>query len=342
MEFSLFFFANNDADAGTNYALLLAAARLADQRGFTAVWTPERHFHQFGGAYPNPAVTGAALATATERIGIRAGSVVAPLHDPVRVAEEWSVVDNLSGGRAGVAFASGWHTDDFVLRPDGYTERRRITVETIETVRRLWRGEKITRRNGAGMPADIALSPRPVQPELPIWMTTAGSEETFRAAGAHGTFVLTHMLGQSVSTLRTRIEAYRSAYADGPGEQGTGTVTLMIHAYVDRDGDLARRLARKPFTDYLLSSWNLMSRLSDGVPQGELSGAVLDGVIARAADRYMTENGIFGTPQHAVDMLRELQAAGVDEVAFLVDFGLPADAVLRGLEYLAALRRLVR
>ena len=62
------------------YRLLLEGARFADQNGFVAVWTPERHFHAFGGLFPNPAVTSAAIAAITEKIGIRAGSVVSPLH----------------------------------------------------------------------------------------------------------------------------------------------------------------------------------------------------------------------------------------------------------------------
>src|SRR5205807_1873785 len=119
MAFSLFYFA---ADAGEapdrKYRLLLEGARFADENGFMAVWTPERHFHAFGGLYPNPAVTSAALAAITERVGIRAGSVVLPLHNAIRVAEEWSVVDNLSNGRVALAFASGWHADDFALWPD--------------------------------------------------------------------------------------------------------------------------------------------------------------------------------------------------------------------------------
>ena len=107
--FSLFFFSDNGSAVGTGkYDLLMRGAAFADQHGFSAVWTPERHFHRFGGLYPNPAILGAALATATTNVGIRAGSVVLPLHHPARIAEEWSVVDNLSGGRVGVAFASGW------------------------------------------------------------------------------------------------------------------------------------------------------------------------------------------------------------------------------------------
>src|SRR4029453_9228783 len=111
----------DDAEADKDkYRLLLDGARFADAHGFAAVWTPERHFHAFGGLYPNPSVTRAALAAVTERIEIRAGSVVLPLHHPLRVAEEWAVVDNLSNGRVGLAFASGWHADDFVLRPESY------------------------------------------------------------------------------------------------------------------------------------------------------------------------------------------------------------------------------
>ena len=56
----------------------------------------------------NPNVFHAALATITEKIQLRSGSVVMPLHHPVRVAEEWAVIDNLSNSRVGVAFASGW------------------------------------------------------------------------------------------------------------------------------------------------------------------------------------------------------------------------------------------
>ena len=114
IDFSLFYFSGDEAeDASTGkYRLLLEGARFADANGFCAVWTPERHFHAFGGLYPNPAVTAAAVAVVTERVGIRAGSVVLPLHHPVEVAEAWSVVDNLSDGRVGVAFASGWQPNE--------------------------------------------------------------------------------------------------------------------------------------------------------------------------------------------------------------------------------------
>src|SRR3954452_12515722 len=143
MDLSLFYFADDSAADGDRYRLLLEGARFADRNGFSAVWTPERHFHPFGGLYPNPSVTSAAVAAVTERIKIRAGSVVAPLHHPLRIAEEWSVVDNISGGRVGLSFGSGWHAVDFALRPEAHADRRRLLTESLETVRSLWRGEKL-------------------------------------------------------------------------------------------------------------------------------------------------------------------------------------------------------
>ena len=80
LDFSLFYFADDSDQPGRDrYRLLLEGAKFADRNGFAAIWTPERHFHAFGGLYPNPSVTGAAVAAITERVGIRAGSVVLPL-----------------------------------------------------------------------------------------------------------------------------------------------------------------------------------------------------------------------------------------------------------------------
>src|SRR5262249_16542866 len=56
-DFSLFYFASDEGEsAADKYNLLLEGAKFADTHGFSAVWTPERHFHAFGGLYPNPSV----------------------------------------------------------------------------------------------------------------------------------------------------------------------------------------------------------------------------------------------------------------------------------------------
>ncbi|ASW54770.1 MupA/Atu3671 family FMN-dependent luciferase-like monooxygenase [Plantactinospora sp. KBS50] len=348
MDFSLFYFANDsEAETVGRYRLLIDGATFADRNGLAAVWTPERHFHPFGGLYPNPAVTSAAIATITERIQIRAGSVVAPLHSPLRIAEEWSMVDNLSDGRAGVSFASGWHAVDFALRPDSYRDRRTILFDQIDQVRRLWRGEQIEVVDGAGGLSRVGVYPPPVQPELPIWVTSAGGIETFRNAGRCGAGLLTHLLGQELDELAVKIKAYRTAVAARPGaDSWPGHVVLMVHTYLNEDEDAAEDLVRQPLSAYLRSSLQLLlgARLDGARPMDpdRLSEEDREFLVARSFQRYFHDGGLLGSVDKATGMVERFAAVGVDEVACLIDFGLPTATVLAGLDRLAVLSDRVR
>ena len=249
MDLSLFYIADNGIANTDRYRLLFEGARLADSHGFSAVWTPERHFHSFGGRYPNPAVTGAAVAAVTERISIRAGSVVAPLHHPVRIAEEWAVVDNLSGGRAGISFASGWNAVDFSLRPENYFDRKRVQADTIEAVRRLWRGEEVELTDGTGTPARVRIYPVPVQADLPIWLTSTGNLATFQQAGELGVGVLTHLIWQDLDDLAKKISIYRQAFRARGSATKEGHVVLMAHTFLGSDREEVREIVREPLSN---------------------------------------------------------------------------------------------
>jgi natural product biosynthesis luciferase-like monooxygenase protein len=348
IDFSLFYFASDEGvDAGDKYRLLLEGAKFADQHGFSAVWTPERHFHPFGGLYPNPAVTSAAIATVTERIQIRAGSVVLPLHNPIRVAEEWSVVDNLSKGRVAIAFASGWHANDFVFAPENYAARKEVMSAGIETVRKLWRGESVTVAGGTGSELQVRIFPQPLQRELPVWITAAGSTETFRMAGEIGANVLTHLLGQSFEDVAEKIAIYREARqthgheADGESEGG-GHVTLMLHTFVGKDSDAVRRKVFGPFCNYLRSSvglWrDLAQSMGQDVDSADFSESDMQELLARAFDRYFETSGLFGSPATCLQIVQRLKSIGVDEVACLIDFGIDFSSVMRSLRYLNRVR----
>ncbi|GCF10241.1 non-ribosomal peptide synthetase [Dictyobacter arantiisoli] len=344
IEFSLFYFANaayeEAAEAG--YKLLLEGAQFADQHGFTAVWTPERHFHEFGGLYPNPSVISAALATLTQHIHIRAGSIVLPLHHPVRVAEEWALVDQLSHGRTGVAFASGWHANDFAFAPEKYAQRKAILARDIETVRALWRGESVTVQNGTGDSVAIRTFPRPIQAELPVWITSSGNRETFQLAGASGANILTHLLGQNLNELAQKIAAYHEAWHqhghDAQGQQGH--VTLMVHTFIGTDLQTVHDTVRVPFSNYLRSSAELMKSLAQGLGQdiNQVTEDDMNALVAQAFDRYVGTSGLMGTVESCLPIVEQIKALGVDEIACLIDFGVAADDVLGSLQHLAALK----
>ncbi len=358
-DFSLFYFANNAEGEGANgvgrYRLLLEGAKFGDANDFAAVWTPERHFHAFGGLYPNPAVTSAALAASTSKIRIRAGSVVLPLHSPIRVAEEWSLVDNLSQGRVGISFAAGWNERDFVFAPANYAKSRDVMFEYIEIVRKLWRGEAHRCLDGKGNEAEIRTLPRPIQAELPVWVTAAGNPDTFRQAGARGYNLLTHLLGQKIEQLAEKIAIYRAARREAGFDPEAGRVTLMLHTFVGESLEEVRETVRAPFTDYLKTSLDLIKNspwsfpafsnrpdLKDQRGQVSLERLTEDemsALLEHAFDRYFETSGLFGTVDQCVALTHRLSALGVDEIACLIDFGLPTDTALDGLRHLNEVRR---
>ena len=347
MKFSLFFFADDRHGNGNPYDLLLESAKWADDNSFHAVWTPERHFHSFGGSYPNPSVIGAALAGVTASVQIRAGSVVAPLHHPVRIAEEWAVVDQLSRGRVGVSFASGWHARDFTLGPDAYRDRHARTVTTADQVRRLWRGEAVDFPDGVGETGPIRTYPRPLQPELPFWLTSAGSPVSVDAAADAGGGLLTHLLGQDLEALSRNIQRYRAGLAQHHGSDTRGQVTLMLHTYVGADSESTTKLANGPLAEYLRRSIDLASTtvpglLPDGATVDTLDPADRELLVERAVARYTRDNGLIGDVDRAVSSVEELAVLGVDEVACLIDFGIAPAEVMRGLRRLDEVRTVVQ
>lgn len=349
---SLFYFAAGDASDADGYRLLLDGAKFADENGFEAIWTPERHFHAFGGAYPNPSVVSAAIAATTTNLAIRAGSVVLPLHSPVRVAEEWSVVDNISNGRVGISFAPGWQPNDFVLNPARYGRARSELPGLIDVVHRLWRGESVDLEGHDGEPVSVTTLPRPVQAELPTWLTSAGTPATFEQAGRSGVNVLTHLLGQGREDLSANIERYRNAWKEA-GHEGEGHVTLMLHTYLDTDAGTAKEAAREPMKSYLGTAVGLIKNMASSFPTFAGSGKdadeafasltedELDQLLEMAAARYLDSSGLFGTADDAADTIVEMAGLGVDEVACLIDFGLDTDQVISSFPLLQSTKQMV-
>ena len=341
-QFSLFFFSADSAERGDGkYLTLLDSAKFADEHGFAAVWTPERHFQRFGGLYGSPSVTGAALAVITKRISIRAGSVVLPLQNPLRVAEEWAMVDNLSSGRVAIAAASGWHVNDFVLSPEAYENRHDDMFQKIAMIQKLWRGEKVSLPNGAGVSTEVGILPAPIQKELPIWLT-GSSDDTFLNAGRLGFNVLTanFALKHDLKEFARKARLYRDAIQAQHGRRGH--ISLMAHTFVGDTPAMTKAVARPALAEYLKVNIRMQQDHSVGI--GENRG--FSSLSERESDKMINlqVNNDLYSPLSFIGALKEcarqaefLRENGVDEIACLIDFGIGADDVMASLRRLSKL-----
>ena len=151
------------------YAEILDFIAWSETVGFEGAWVPEHHGAE--DAYmPAPLVTLAAIAARTKTIRLGSAVALAPLHHPVRFAEDCAVLDILSNGRLEMAAAIGYRRRETQAFGVDFTKRGKIFDEFLEIVRRLWAGETVSFQ---GQHFDIqgaVLQPPPPRGHIPLYI----------------------------------------------------------------------------------------------------------------------------------------------------------------------------
>lgn len=341
IEFSVMFFSDlrPEISNAEKYAFTRDISVWADQEGFAAIYLPERHFSEFGATYANSAVMASYLIAQTQRIRFRTAGVSLPLHHPAEVVEWWAMNDILSGGRVDLGFGSGWNRPDFIYAPDHYEDRREICLERIPQVQQLWRGETVEFPGVDGEMVPIQVFPRPLQPELNVWMLVAQNTEAFADAGRRGYNVFTMLYGYDLQALAEKIQAYRAGRKEGEHDPETGIVSLMLHTLVHEDRQSVDQAVKKPFKAYLKTSMNAHLKAGLGKESGtaEISVAEKEKMLEYAYQRYYKTGALFGSVDEAKAVVDEAIRAGVNDIACLLDFGVDYSMVKESLPYLKQL-----
>src|SRR2546428_3336278 len=181
-------------------------------------------------------------------------------------------------------------------------------LDQLDQARRWWGRKKVSLRSEHGELVEMGPLRRPVQPELPIWVTTAGNPDTYRQAGELGANVLTHLLGQTVDEVAKKIAIYRQARTAAGHDPATGRVTLMLHTFVGDDDAEVRELVRQPMKNYLRSSLKLVLDIASAFPAFKpprpgmkpqevdlhtLPPEEIDSMLDFAFERYFETSGLF-------------------------------------------------
>jgi alkanesulfonate monooxygenase SsuD/methylene tetrahydromethanopterin reductase-like flavin-dependent oxidoreductase (luciferase family) len=125
------------------YANTLDECRVAERLGFHTIWLAEHHFSTYG-VLPSLAVLAAAVSRETRRIRIGTAVVIAPFAHPLRIAEEWAMIDILSEGRLEFGLGRGYQPTEFRGLAVSMERTRERFDESYELIRRAWTEERCT------------------------------------------------------------------------------------------------------------------------------------------------------------------------------------------------------
>lgn len=258
MKFATFALSDNVADRPPRDVLetTIRQAVLAEELGFEAVWLAEHHFSDYGVA-PSTAVLAAAIATRTDRIRIGTGVMVLPFHDPIAVAEEWAMVDQLSGGRLDFGVGRGYQPIEFAGYGIDMGESRDRFNENLEIIEGLWSNDTFSYEGRFRSVDNVSLSPRPVQqPTPPIWMAAVSPESFENAARARRPFMSAPSI--ALDAAATCFELYRDTLEASGGSAKDAFFPIQRHVYVTDTDDAALEAVRKPYFAFLNRNAELM------------------------------------------------------------------------------------
>jgi alkanesulfonate monooxygenase SsuD/methylene tetrahydromethanopterin reductase-like flavin-dependent oxidoreductase (luciferase family) len=159
------------------YAAALELASFADERGFDSISLSEHHGVD-DGFLPSPLLVAAAFASRTKQIQLGISALLAPLYDPVKLAEDLAVLDLLSRGRVTTTLGMGYRPEEYAMFGRRFEERGRLLDEWLEVLLRAWRGERFTWQGRS-----VHVTPAPfTQPHPPIFVGGQSRRGALRAA----------------------------------------------------------------------------------------------------------------------------------------------------------------
>lgn len=320
MELGLYTFAelpDAGADPAARLRDLLEEAQLADELGLDVFGVGEHHRPDF--AVSAPAVALAAIAERTARIRLTSAVSVLSSDDPVRVFEEFSTLDLLSGGRAEIMAGRGSFIESFPLFGYDLADYDSLFAEKLELLLRLRESERVTWSGSHRAPLDdVGVYPRPGR-EIPVWVAVGGNPDSAVRAGALGLPMALAIIGGLPERFAPFAELHRRAALQARREPPA--LSINSHGYV---ADTSQRALDESFP--AVSA--MMNRIGRERGWSPMLRQDYDAAATRRGANFV------GSPQQVVEkILFQHEIFGHDRFLLQTSVGpLPHAQVLRSIE----------
>ncbi|MEE2776922.1 MAG: LLM class flavin-dependent oxidoreductase [Acidobacteriota bacterium] len=282
---------------------------IMDSSGYDAVWLAEHHFSTYS-VCPSINLMGTHVAARTKNLRIGTGVSLAAFYHPLRLAEEIALLDVLSGGRVNWGAGRGFDRVEFeafgVAREDSYPRFH----ENVEVVLEAWRSDRLTYEGQFYSFNDVEVLPKPAQkPHPPVWMASSSVEAIgWSAQYGYSIMMDPHSSHQEIGRKRAFYEEELTKHGHSIEGRDIPMARLLAVGTTHEEAEaIAARGAQWMFGSYLSPDLNnVISDLRSPETRAAAEKTRPDNAFD-AAQRYLNEVIIYGSPEEVADKLVQLE-----------------------------------
>ena len=317
------------------YRRMFEQAELLDTLGYDDLWVTEHHFNAYGGTIPHPPTFLAAVARTTRQIHLGVAISVLPLHNPLLVAEDYAMLDVISGGRLEFGVGRGSTPGEFEdFRIDGADSPVRMR-EAMQIIQSAWADDAVNFHGELFAYEDVRVLPKPIQrPHPPIWVGASRSDDTYRWAGEHGYHLMTLPYMYDHAVLQHSIGVYREALEAAGYDPASREILGKFHIYVADSNAAAEREAAPYYERYSAVAAARTPRSTvEVIPRQNQARARHD-----FASEVASGNIIAGDAARCIEVIRQWQEnASLTTISGTIYFGgMPQEMALENIRRFAA------
>jgi len=295
-------------------------ALYADRIGMHSAWIGEHHFDSLG-VNSCPHMVLASIAPLTKRIRMAPAVAVLPLHHPLRVAEEWATLDLLSNGRVDFAVGRGYDRREYVPFGAEYLHSLELLDEGVEVIKKAWESEGKWSHKGRFFDIpEMAMTPRPVQKKLPFYMACF-SRASLEIAGRRGLDIIYAPFAAAMTfgSLAEAVQAYRDECAKYGTTPGKAMCSYFIHIGDGAEEDYGRERQMAYFNNCVLPAFH--QEPGKTPPTMLYFNKIVEILKGMRKEDLGAKSILLGHPDRIVETLKEVEAAGIEEVILYFNVG---------------------
>jgi alkanesulfonate monooxygenase SsuD/methylene tetrahydromethanopterin reductase-like flavin-dependent oxidoreductase (luciferase family) len=304
-----------DKTLGDYYDAILEQVSWAENLGYECFWFGEHHFDFFG-VVPSPPVLMSVAAKRTKKIRLGVAVALLPYRHPILTAEEYAMVDLLSGGR--LDFGVGRGTPPELAGFGVKEDNRDLLVESLNVVKMAWREGRVFYKGKYHDIDNFTLNVTVVQKPTPPVFFAALSEDSYKFAGQQGYPILgiPYASCKSLAELGTKIAFYKNTLARAGYDPEKFDMIQCFHSHVAETDAAARENAKRGMIPYLSARISVRPRNYE--------------------DLYRERLILVGDPKRCVEQIEEIRATGTNYIIFMMNFAsLEQEKILRSMEIMA-------